>query len=181
MFHENLEWEAGLVKAGIVLLVVLVAYWLTLSGYFDHPILFVTGSLSILSVIWLCARMGILDEETVPYLHGKTLGYIPWLFKEIVKANMAVVKAVLSPDMEISPTWVKVKTSHETDLGRTIFANSITLTPGTISVQLDEDEILVHALLEDMTGAEGFKEMGERAGFAVTDPMHSQLRVSEKK
>jgi len=181
MFHKNLEWEADLVKAGIVLLVVLVAYWLTLSGYFDHPILFVTGSLSILSVIWLCARMRILDEETVPYLHGKTLGYIPWLFKEIVKANMAVVKAVLSPDMEISPTWVKVKTSHETDLGRTIFANSITLTPGTISVQLDEDEILVHALLEDMTGAEGFKEMGERAGFAVTDPMHSQLRVSEKK
>ena len=167
-------------KAGIVLLLVLVAYWLTLSGYFDHPILFITGGLSVLSVVWMCARMQILDEETVPYLHGKTLGYIPWLFKEIVKANMAVVKAVLSPDMEISPTWVKVKSEHESDLARTIFANSITLTPGTISVQMDEGEILVHALLEDMTDAQGFKDMGERAGFAVTDPMHGQRRPDKE-
>jgi multicomponent Na+:H+ antiporter subunit E len=161
-------------------LVVLVAYWLTLSGYFDHPILFVTGGLSILAVLWLCARMRILDEETVPYLHGKTLGYIPWLFKEIVKANMAVVKAVLSPHMEISPTLVKVKMDHETDLGRTIFANSITLTPGTISVQMDDGEILVHALLEEMTDPKGFQEMGERAGFSVSDPMHGQLRLGKE-
>lgn len=167
-------------RAGIVLLVVLVVYWLTLSGYFDHPILFVTGGLSVLAVIGLCARMRILDEETVPYLHGKTLGYIPWLFKEIVKANMAVVKAVLSPHMEISPTLVKVNMDHETDLGRMIFANSITLTPGTISVQMEDGEILVHALLEDLTDPEGFRDMGERAGFSVTDPMHGQLRVSEK-
>ncbi|NNC37787.1 MAG: cation:proton antiporter [Acidimicrobiales bacterium] len=162
-------------RAGIILLVVLVAYWLTLSGYFDHPILFVTGGLSVLAVVWMCARMQILDEETVPYLHGKTLGYVPWLFTEIVKANMAVVRAVLSPDMEISPTWVKVKMDHETDLGRTIFANSITLTPGTISVDVGEGEILVHALLEDMTDADGFQEMGERVGFSITDPMHGKL------
>lgn len=168
-------------RAGIVLLVVLVMYWLTLSGYFDHPILFVTGGFSVLAVIWLCARMRILDEETVPYLHGKTLGYIPWLFKEIVKANMAVVKAVLSPNMEISPTLVHVKMEHETDLGRTIFANSITLTPGTISVHMEDGEILVHALLEEMTSAEGFQEMGERAGFSVTDPMHGQLRVGKER
>ena len=169
-----------MVRAGIVLLFVLVAYWLTLSGYFDHPILFVTGGLSVLAVVWLCARMQILDEETVPYLHGKTLGYIPWLFMEIVKANMAVVKAVLSPDMEISPSLVRVKMNHETDLGRTVFANSITLTPGTISMQMEDGEILVHALLEDMTDAEGFQEMAERAGFSVTDPMHGQLRVGKE-
>lgn len=162
-------------KAGIILLIVLVAYWLTLSGYFDHPILFVTGGVSVLVVVWLCARMQILDEETVPYLHGKILGYIPWLFTEIVKANMTVVKAVLSPDMEISPTLVKVKMDHETDLGRTVFANSITLTPGTISVQMGEDEILVHALLEDMTAPEGFQEMAERAAISVSDRMNGQL------
>lgn len=168
-----------MVRAGIILLIVLVAYWLTLSGYFDHPILFVTGGLSVLAVIWMCSRMNILDEETVPYLHGKVLGYIPWLFKEIVKANMAVVKAVLSPDMEISPTWVKVKMDHETDLGRTIFANSITLTPGTISVDVEDGEILVHALLEDMTDLDAFQEMGERAGFSITDPMHGAFKQGE--
>ena len=153
----------------------LVAYWLTLSGYFDHPILFITGAISVLLVVGLCWRMRILDDETVPYVHFKAIPYFFWLFKEIVKANMAVVKAVLSPDMNISPTWVKVKMDHETDLGRTIFANSITLTPGTISVHLEEGEILVHALLEEMTDAAGFQEMSERAGWSVNDPMHGKL------
>jgi multicomponent Na+:H+ antiporter subunit E len=153
----------------------LIAYWLTLSGYFDHPILFVTGGISILLVIGLCARMNILDVETTPYIYGKSLGYFSWLFKEIVKANVAVVKAVMSPDMHISPKIVKVKMDHETDLGRTVFANSITLTPGTISVEMEEGKILVHALLEDMTDPAGFAEMGERAGWAVNDPMQGKL------
>jgi multicomponent Na+:H+ antiporter subunit E len=160
-----------LVKSGLILIIVLVAYWLTLSGYFDHPVLFVTGGLSVLAVVFLAARMKILDTETVPYVHGKSLGYYTWLFKEIGKANVAVVKAVLSPDMEISPTLVKVKMDHATDLGRTVFANSITLTPGTISVEMSENSILVHALLEDMTDPRGFAEMGERAAWSVSDPM----------
>ena len=170
-----------MVRSGIILLLVLVAYWLTLSGYFDHPVLFVTGSISVLLVVGLCSRMKILDSETAPYFHGKSIGYFVWLGKEIVKANVSVVKAVMSPDMKISPKIIKVKMDHETDLGRTIFANSITLTPGTISVELEEGKILVHALLEDMTDPKGFAEMGERAAWAVNDPLKGKLLENKAK
>ena len=167
-------------KSAFTLLLVLVLYWFALSGYFDHTVLLVTGGISILIVIGLSARMKILDVETTPYLRFKSLSYFAWLFKEIAKANMTVVKAVLSPDMEISPSIFKVKMDQGTDLGRTTFANSITLTPGTISVEMAEGEILVHALLDEMTDLEGFADMGARSGRAVSDPM-DYVRVPSKK
>ena len=113
-------------------------------------------------------RMKIMDEETVPYLHfPKTLNYFFWLGKEIVKANVQVVKAVLSPDMEISPTMVKVPSNPKTEIGKTMFGNSITLTPGTVTVEMSEDEILVHALLTEMSDVDGFAEMAERSAWSV--------------
>jgi len=115
----------------------------------------------------------------VPYLHiPKLLSYFTWLSGEIVKANMAVVKAVLSPDMEISPTLVRIPSWRRTDNGRTLFANSITLTPGTVSVAISEDEILVHGLLEEMSEPEGFEEMEQRAGWAMSEtrPKHLEGR-----
>jgi len=62
---------------------------------------------------------------------------------------------------------------HSTDLGRVTFANSITLTPGTVSVEMQDDVILVHALLASMTDPKAFADMGERAAWAVSDPMLS--------
>lgn len=160
-----------MVRYLVILTIVLILYWLLLSGYLHNPVLLTMGAISVLAVLALSARMRILDNETVPYFHGKALGYFVWLFKEIVGANMAVVKAVLSPDMQISPKMTKVPMKQSTDLGRVTFANSITLTPGTISVEMLEDKILVHALLTEMTDPKGFAEMGERAGWAVSDPM----------
>lgn len=164
-----------MIRSIVVLLIVLVAYWLMLSGYLDEPVLLIMGVISVLVVLGLAFRMKILDAETAPYVHGKALGYFVWLFVEIIKANMAVVKAVLSPDMEISPKTTRVPIKQSTDLGRVTFANSITLTPGTIAVEMCEDTILVHALLAEMTDADGFAEMGDRAGWAVSDPMSGKL------
>jgi len=90
-----------------------------------------------------------------------------WLFGEVIKANFAVVKAVLRPDMEISPTLLTVPTPQKTDIGKTMFANSITLTPGTVSMDVDEGGILVHALLSEMANPDDFKEMGVRSGWAL--------------
>jgi len=160
-----------MVRSALVLLVMLALYWLALSGYFDKTILLVTGGISVVLVVGLAARMEILDDETVPYIHGKSIVYYVWLFKEIFKANMAVVKAVLSPSMEVSPALFEVDMPQTTDMGRTMFANSITLTPGTVSVELEEGKILVHALLAEMSNPEDFAEMSTRAGWAVSDPM----------
>ena len=165
-----------MIKSAFVLLVILVAYWLMLSGYLDKPVLLIMGALSILTVLGLSVRMKIIDAETAPYINVMALGYFVWLFIEIIKANMAVVKAVLSPNMEVSPKMTKVPMKQSTDLGRVTFANSITLTPGTIAVEMCDDKILVHALLSEMTAPSGFAEMGERAGRAVGDPMQDNIK-----
>lgn len=75
--------------------------------------------------------------------------YLLLLVKEIVLANIGVAKIVLSPRMNISPCIVRLKTQLKGNLHRTILANSITLTPGTLTVRLEEDELVVHCLLKD--------------------------------
>jgi multicomponent Na+:H+ antiporter subunit E len=154
-------------RFAFILSLAMVATWLTLSGYFI-PLILIFGAISIGIVVWMCRRMGILDGETVPYLTVPlTLQYFIWLFSEIVKANVQVVKAVLSPDLEVSPTLVKIPLNTDADIAETMFANSITLTPGTVSVDMQPDHILVHALLEDMSAPEGFEEMERRSAWAV--------------
>ncbi len=158
-----------MVRYAIILALVMLLYWLTLSFYFE-PLIVGFGIASVLFAVGLCYRMRILDSETVPYMHTMTtIGYFGWLFLEVVKANFAVVKAVLRPDMEISPTLLTVPTPQKTDIGKTMFANSITLTPGTVSMDIDDDGILVHALLAEMADPDDFVEMGQRAGFSVSE------------
>lgn len=156
-----------MIRFAVVLAIVMSLYWLTLSFYFE-PLIMGFGIASVLFTLGLCYRMRILDSETVPYLQTpKTLAYFFWLFREIVKANFVVVRTVLRPDMEISPTLLTVPAPQKTDLGKTMFANSITLTPGTVSMEMGDDGIVVHALLKEMANPDDFKEMGERAGWSV--------------
>jgi multicomponent Na+:H+ antiporter subunit E len=75
--------------------------------------------------------------------------YLMLLLKEIVLANISVAKIVLSPKMNISPCIVRLKTQLKSSLHRAILANSITLTPGTLTVQLKEDELVVHCLVKE--------------------------------
>ena len=160
-----------MIRSALILLVLLGAYWLALSGYLDNPVLLTVGAISVVLVVAMVMRMEIMDTETAPYFHGKSLGYFAWMFVQITKSNVEVVKAILSPDMEISPTMTKVPMPHSTDIGRVAFANSITLTPGTVAIEMQDDTILVHALLTSMTDQKAFAEMGERAAWAVSDPM----------
>jgi len=165
-------------KYALILGITLAGYWLTLSGYFHKPLILFFGAMSVLFTLGLSARMKILDSETVPYLNvPKTLGYFVWLFNEVIKANVAVAKAVLSPELKISPSMIKVPAHQDTDIGKTMFANSITLTPGTVSVDMEEDGILVHALLAEMANPDDFIEMGEQSGWAVGEA----IIVSESK
>ena len=112
--------------------------------------------------------MRILDTETVPYMAApRAAFYFRWLFKEIVKANLHVVKSVLDPKLQICPALIRVKATQKTDMGRTVFANSITLTPGTVSLDFDGEDIIVHALLDCMSDPNDFTDMDQRAGWMV--------------
>lgn len=129
----------------------LFGIWLLLSGIYT-PFIVSLGILSCAAVIWVTIRMDIVDHEGYPlHLTWRAFIYWGWLIVEIIKANIDVIKLVLSPKLKISPTMIRVRASQQTDLGQVVYANSITLTPGTISVDVANNEILVHALSE--TGA----------------------------
>ncbi len=112
--------------------------------------------------------MAILDRETSPYSRIVPLiGYWLWLMGEVVKANLVVIRAAVAAVPDIEPAMVKVKTRCKSDLARVIFANSITLTPGTVTVDVDGDELLVHALYKSEAGSGAFDEMDRRSSKAV--------------
>ena len=124
--------------------------------------------------------MRILDEETAPYFTTpQTLVYFRWLFGEIIKANLAVVRAVLSPGLNVSPTLVRIPTPQNTDIGKVMFANSITLTPGTVSVDVQDDHILVHALLSEMSDPADFVDMAERSAWAIGEDIDADRTIGD--
>ncbi|MBT6178648.1 MAG: Na+/H+ antiporter subunit E [Deltaproteobacteria bacterium] len=149
------------------LIIVLTLIWLGWSGIYDNGMILGFGVLSLIITVWVSNRLGAIDSEGQP-VNPKLLGYAPWLIKEIVVANIDVIKRILSPNIEkaISPTWTLVSAKQKTRLGRVIFANSITLTPGTVSVEVGDDKILVHALSQE--GADSLAgDMGGEMGTRV--------------
>jgi multicomponent Na+:H+ antiporter subunit E len=117
-----------------------------LSGHYTVTLMLI-GAVCSLGVAALASRMELLDKEGHPiYLLGRALWYWPWLIWEIIKAGVDVSKIILSPKMPISPTLINVRSSQKSAVGIVTYANSITLTPGTVSVELEGDEITVHAI-----------------------------------
>jgi multicomponent Na+:H+ antiporter subunit E len=86
-------------------------------------------------------------------LNAHILGYWPWLAWQIVLANLDVTRRILDPKLPISPTMIEFHPTQHTDLGRVIHANSITLTPGTITTSLSGDTLGVHALTQEAADA----------------------------
>lgn len=136
--------------------VVLFVFWLLLSGYFE-PFLITAGAGAAIGVVLLARRMDVIDHEGHPvHLGWRALHYWPWLAKEIVKSAWDVARIVVTPRLPISPRLVRARTSQKTPVGVVTYANSITLTPGTISVEVGSGEILVHALTRE--SAQGLLE-----------------------
>ena len=127
--------------------VVLFALWLLLSGIYK-PMIIGFGAVSVGIAIWVVYRMDQQDGDPVVIALKPVpfLGYLIWLMGEIAKANWAVTKVIMAPVMPVRQHLFDVRHSQETDLGQVIFANSITLTPGTITVETEDDRFLVHAL-----------------------------------
>ncbi len=150
------------------LIMVLASLWLTLSGYFHDPLLLSFGVLSVAICVFVMMRFRILDDQGVPYHRLPYLfGYWVWLLGEIIKSNFIVAAVILRPDMVLTPRMVRVKTLPKSEFGRALFANSITLTPGTVSIDLDDDEIIVHSMLKELTAKAGFAEMARRCARAA--------------
>jgi multicomponent Na+:H+ antiporter subunit E len=128
---------------------VLAAIWLGNSGHYD-ALLLSFGVVSIVLVLWITHRMDVVDHESQPlHLTTKLPAYYFWLFKKIVASNIDVVIRAWRGPSSISPQFERVPAPQKTDIGRVIYANSINLTPGTLSVVVEDDYILVHSLSGD--------------------------------
>lgn len=152
----------------VVLTVVLAVLWLLLSGFWFKPLLLGFGVLAVVCAVALTLRMGLMDGEAVPF--GGIAAFLPywgWLGGEIFKANVQVVKLSLAPNLNIKPVMTRVAVSMKSDMARATYANSITLTPGTVMVEVEDTGFIVHALDESFVDQEGFREMERRAARAA--------------
>lgn len=128
------------------LFAVLFGTWFALSGL-QTPLFLFYGAASTVLVTAFALRMDVVDKEGHPFhLALSAPFYWLWLLVEIIKSGLTVTRAVWSPTHDISPAFARIDSTQNCDLGRTIYANSITLTPGTVCVAVEKGQMLVHAL-----------------------------------
>jgi multicomponent Na+:H+ antiporter subunit E len=129
--------------------VVLFLLWLGLSGHYT-PFLVGAGAAAAVLCAVIAARMGVADAEGHPiHLAWAAVTYFPWLFWEIAKSAWGVARLIVNPRLPISPTMTNVQASQRTTVGIVTYANSITLTPGTITTGIKGNILTVHALTRD--------------------------------
>ena len=142
-----------------LLAIALAGFWLLLSGHYS-PLLLSLGAVSVILVIWLAGR---LDEaDGMPVRLRPTLAllkYLVWLFGQVVRANIAVSRRILHPQLPIAPVWKPLEVAVDSDLQKTLYVSSITLTPDTFTTHIEEDgRLMVHALwpqsIEDLRTGE---------------------------
>lgn len=133
-------------KRTIWLTLALAVTWLLWSGNFK-PLLLLLGIVSVALTLALAQRMELMRREYFTLdLIPSMLRYWAWLLREIVRANLSVARIILTPSLPISPTMVTIRSPCSGLIGQATLANSITLTPGTLTVDAHEGELRVHCL-----------------------------------
>lgn len=152
------------------LVIALALLWFGLSGE-TSPFFIGLAVVAVVLTLMLSARLKVIGRDASPYHRApQLLLYTGWLVVEIVKANVAVIVRVLGPRHAIDPAVVRLRTLARTDLGRALFANSITLTPGTVTMDVEGDKVLVHALVRENASVASFEPMDRRAARAADSP-----------
>lgn len=128
------------------LILFLGLFWIVSSGRFE-PILLGAMALSAIGVTMFCIRLRTVDPEGHPvHLLPRIAGFWLWLLPRIVRANLTVAKLVFAPRSALTPQLVEVDCTQHDDLGRTIVANCITLTPGTVAVGVSATTLQIHSV-----------------------------------
>ena len=131
----------------IILFVSIFVFWFILSGLIA-PFMLLLGLVSTAFVVYIINKMDLIDEE-ISFHNFNIMGlllYLPWLLKEIIISNIKVCLYIIMPNKKINPQIIKVKSSQISELGHVLYANSITLTPGTVTIDVDGDTFTVHTL-----------------------------------
>jgi len=148
----------------IITVVVLFCLWLLMSGIYQGFIVML-GFIAAAIAVFVVRRMDDVADTGRLEIRLKitnTIGYFFWLLVEIAKSNWLVTKTILGLNPSIKQHFFKVPCTQETEVGKTTFANSITLTPGTISVEHEGDKIWVHALSYSEEDLDALADMNSR-------------------
>ena len=134
--------------------------WILFNGRADADVLITGAGAALLIYLFTWKIIGLTPkrEWRAWKKAGSYISYAGYLFVEILKANWQVTKLIFNPKVELEPQLVTMKTECREEMNRVLLANSITLTPGTITASLDGDELIVHAL--DRETAEGLLDNG---------------------
>ena len=132
--------------------------WIIFNGQLTLEILIFGVVIATVMLAFMCKFMDYsLKKEWNVYKKSIWFFvYIALLLREIVKANLEIIPRILTVEEEMEPVIVKFRTSLKSDFTRMLLANSITLTPGTITISLEEDEYTIHCL--DTSLAEGLED-----------------------
>jgi len=133
------------VRNSAELFATLIVFWVLLNGTLAPQTLLVGIVAALAIVVFYTDGMSFLSAyKPVPRSFVATIQFLGYFLKELVRSNIALARIVLSPALPIKPGIVKVRTKLTSPMGRLLLANSITLTPGTLSVELDGDWLYVH-------------------------------------
>lgn len=142
-------------KAKLLMLATLLLFWLMLTGSSDLTSVLVGVAVSLVIVIILPSGLSFFTElKMTPKAVIKGFGYFFYFFAELIKSNFRLARVVLSPELVIRPSIVKVHTKLQSQMGRLMLANSITLTPGTLTVDIDGEWLFVHWVNTEATDME---------------------------
>lgn len=128
--------------------VVLSVFWLLLSGFIE-PLLLSFGVISVVVVLFVLKRMDDVETESAPIGTSlRLIRYLPWLIGQIISSSIHVTKLIWGSPDKLSPAIAKISSKEIPLSSRVLYANSITLTPGTLTVDIEDkdDEVIVHAL-----------------------------------
>lgn len=150
--------------------VLLYAVWLLMSGHYT-PLLLGIGVACTVLTVWIAHVMATIDHEGHPiHLAIGGISFWPWLMWEIIKANIDVARIILSPSLPISPSVFTTRASQSDELGRVVYGNSITLTPGTVTIGMEGDELTVHALTRTSAAGVQTGDMDRRVSKLMGEP-----------
>lgn len=133
----------------ILLAVLLSVAWLLWSGFFK-PLLLALGAVSVFLTLWLVQRVGYFRNDLFALRYDfRLLPFWLWLTKEIVLSSLQVTRTVLSPNPKIAPRTVSISVEALEAVDQALLGNSVTLTPGTLALDLYEGRLLVHTLNDE--------------------------------
>ena len=167
--YQSWRWLNGLGRYYMIFSFLFI-FWIILNGSITYEIILIGTVLSAFVTVFSYKNIRVsreLEKKVVKNL-GKIIKYLTILLVEVIKANIDIIKLVLSKNPEISPTLKPMKAKLKSRISRVALANSITLTPGTITVSMNQDDLLIHAIeksnldgIEESIFVEKLQEMEE--------------------